>query len=245
MVAVATPAEVEAMASNPNHELTITPVATMHSDFSEKFGIPRQAGLVPELRSVVEFEPDYGTEDFVKGLEGFSHLWLIWGFSKNGSSGTRATVRPPRLGGNEHLGVWATRAPFRPNALGLSCVEIKRIFKGDHGMCIEVAGADLMDGTPIYDVKPYVPLADCKPEAKGGFTTTDAWERLTVEFPDELLEQIPMEKRTALLGVLSEDSRPAYQEDPEREYGIVFAGFNVKFRVQKEILRVFFVEKLA
>lgn len=232
------------MASNPNHELTITPVATMHSDFSEKFGIPRQAGLVPELISIVEFEPDYGTEDFVKGLEGFSHLWLIWGFSKNGSSGTRATVRPPRLGGNEHLGVWATRAPFRPNALGLSCVEIKRIFKGDHGMCIEVAGADLMDGTPIYDVKPYVPLADCKPDAKGGFTTTDAWERLEVRFPENLIAQIPENKREALLGVLAEDPRPAYHEDASREYGISFAGWNVRFMVDRGILTVCSLELL-
>lgn len=223
---------------NAQNTITIEPVAYMRSDFAEKFGIPRQAGLVPELTSVVEFEPEYGTDDFVKGLSGFSHLWLIWGFSENGAVKNRATVRPPRLGGNERLGVWATRAPFRPNPIGLSCVEVRKIYHGPHGICVEVAGADLMDGTPIYDVKPYVPLADCKPEAKGGFTSTREWDRLQVECDEELLAILPSEKRAGLLGVLAEDPRPAYQEDPEREYGITFAGYNVRFTVSEGILMV-------
>ena len=219
--------------------LELRPIAYMHSDFPEKFGIPRQPGLVPELTSVVEFEPEYGTEDFLKGLwPGFSHIWLVWGFSANASSGSRATVRPPRLGGNERLGVWATRSPFRPNPVGLSCVKIREVYRGEKGLCILVEGADLMDGTPIYDIKPYVPLTDCRTEAVGGFTDTVAWKELQVDFPEGLLAVVPEAKRTALIGVLAQDPRPAYQEDPDREYGITFAGVNVRFKVREGILTV-------
>ena len=213
-------------------------VARMESEFPSKFGIPRQSGLVAELRSVIVFEPEYRTPDALRGLEGFSHLWLLWGFHKAQRENWSPTVRPPRLGGNERLGVFATRSPFRPNPLGLSCVRLEGVrLQTPRGPVICVSGADLMDGTPIYDIKPYLPYADCHPEAREGFAP--APERsLKVEISPETEERIPAEKRDALRGVLAWDPRPRYQEDPDRVYGMAFAGMEVKFTVVGETLTV-------
>ncbi len=214
-------------------------IARMKSDFPSKFGIPRQSGLVDELRSTVVFEPAFRTSDALRGIEDFSHLWLIWQFSEAIRQEWSPTVRPPRLGGNTRLGVFATRSPFRPNAIGLSSV---RLLGTEHtsayGTVLHVAGADLMDGTPILDIKPYIPYADAHPEAVGGFTDTAASFLLQVDFPDKLLDAIPQGKRQALLGVLSHDPRPSYQADPERIYGLSFAGCNIRFYVQGSTLHV-------
>ena len=213
-------------------------IARMESDFPEKFGIPRQAGIVEALESRVVFEPAYRNADALRGIEGFSHLWLIWQFSAAVREGWSPTVRPPRLGGNERLGVFATRSPFRPNPLGLSCVRLLRVEQDPkRGPVLVVAGADLMDGTPIYDIKPYLPYADCHPEAAGGFAP-DAGETLRVVFAPGTEEAVPAEKRAALRGVLENDPRPRYQDDPSRVYGLAFAGMNVKFRVENGILTV-------
>ena len=210
---------------------TIRPIATMRSDFPEKFGIPRQAGIVPELESVVVFEPEYRDPEALRGIEGFSHLWLIWQFSEAVTEHFSPTVRPPRLGGNTRMGVFATRSPFRPNGLGLSCVELARAEERPGlGTVLIVRGADLMDGTPIFDVKPYIPYADCHPEAASGFAP-DAGERLRVEIPETLLSKIPADKLSALRGVLANDPRPRYQNDPERVYAMDFAGMAVRFTV--------------
>ena len=190
-------------------------IAHIRSDFSTKFGIPRQSGLVEELEAAVVFEPEYRNEAALRGLEGFSHLWLIWEFSQAKRESWSPTVRPPRLGGNRRLGVFATRSPFRPNPIGLSCVRLLGVdLHTPDGPVIRVAGADLMDGTPIYDVKPYLPYADCKPEALGGFAAQPKQASLTVDFPEELLALVPERKRQALRGVLAQDPRPSYQEDP-------------------------------
>ena len=203
----------------------------------EKFGIPRQSGLVEELTAAVVFEPEYRDPSAFRGLEGFSHLWLIWEFSR--SRGWSPTVRPPRLGGNKRLGVFATRSPFRPNPLGLSCVRLVEVRQDRAlGPVLVVAGADLMDGTPIYDVKPYLPYADCKPDAVGGFAAQPKGADLTVECPPALLDRVPEDKRAALVAVLAQDPRPQYQDDPERVYGMAFAGLEVKFRVAGERLTV-------
>ena len=224
-------------------EYTIRPVAHIESDFPEKFGIPRQALVVAELRARVVFEEEYRNPDALRGIEGFSHLWLIWQFSESVRSEWSPTVRPPRLGGNERMGVFATRSPFRPNALGLSCVRLLGTEKDpEKGTVLLVGGADLMDGTPIYDVKPYVPYADCHPEAACGFAP-DPGARLAVETPPELDKRIPEEKRAALRGVLANDPRPRYQDDPAREYAMSFAGLNVRFRVEGETLIVTEVEQ--
>ena len=218
-------------------------IAHIRSDFSTKFGIPRQSGLVEELEAAVVFEPEYRNEAALRGLEGFSHLWLIWEFSQAKRESWSPTVRPPRLGGNRRLGVFATRSPFRPNPIGLSCVRLLGVdLHTPDGPVIRVAGADLMDGTPIYDVKPYLPYADCKPEALGGFAAQPKQASLTVDFPEELLALVPERKRQALRGVLAQDPRPSYQEDPQRVYGMAFGGLEVKFRVEGERLTVCQVE---
>ena len=223
-------------------EAVIRPIARIRTDFSEKFGIPRQAGIVDELRGEIVFEPEYRREEALRGLEEFSHIWLIWQFSENLDQDWTPTVRPPRLGGNERRGVFATRSPFRPNALGLSCVRLLGIRRdAELGCVLQVAGADLMDGTPIFDIKPYVPYADCKPEASGGFAP-DPGATLTVVIPEELKAKIPKEKREALRGVLENDPRPRYQDDPERRYGLSFGGMEIAFRVNGRTLTVTEVE---
>ena len=212
-------------------EIAMKVIARIHTDFPEKFGVPRQSGLVPALRAKIVFEPEYRNPDALRGIEGFSHLWLIWQFSAAVRDTWSPTVRPPRLGGNERVGVFATRSPFRPNAIGLSCVKLEGVRHEDGlGDVLIVSGADLMDGTPIYDIKPYLPYADCKPEASGGFAPQRG-EALAVDFPAELLSRVPEDKRDALTGVLAQDPRPHYQSDPQRVYGMAFAGLEVRFRV--------------
>ena len=218
---------------------TIKPIAHMKSDFPTKFGIPRQSGLVDELRSTIVFEPEYRNEDALRGLEGFSHIWIIWQFSEAVQEEWSPTVRPPRLGGNQRMGVFATRSPFRPNALGLSCVRILSIEKTEtQGTVICVAGADLMDGTPIFDIKPYVPYSDCHTDAVGGFTNSAAPFLLEVSIPDDLLQKVDTDKRDALIGVLSHDPRPSYQKDADRIYGLSFASYNIRFTVKESKLTV-------
>jgi len=221
----------------------ISPIAYMHSDFPEKFGIPRQAGIVRELESLVVFEPEYRDPEALRGIEGFSHLWLIWQFSAALTERFSPTVRPPRLGGNVRMGVFATRSPFRPNSLGLSCVELKAVeARPGLGTVLVVRGADLMDGTPIFDVKPYIPYADCRPEARGGFAP-DAGATLRVEIPPELLEKIPTDKREALRGVLANDPRPRYQHDAARIYAMDFASLTLRFSVDGDSLHVREIEE--
>lgn len=224
-------------------EHTMKVIATIRSDFPAKFGIPRQSGLVEELRSTVVFTPEYRNADALRGLEGFSHLWLIWEFSEAVRTTWSPTVRPPRLGGNARLGVFATRSPFRPNPIGLSCVRLLELRRdASLGTVLEIAGADLMDGTPIYDIKPYLPYADAHPEAVGGFTEHADAFLLDVDFPQSLLQTVPPEKREALLAVLAHDPRPSYQADPDRIYGMEFAGLNVRFTVHEQTLTVCAVE---
>jgi len=225
---------------------SVNVIARIRSDFSQKFGIPRQSGLVEELEATVVFEPEYRDPEALRGLEGFSHLWLIWEFSKARRETWSPTVRPPRLGGNQRLGVFATRSPFRPNPIGLSCVRLTGVdLHTPDGPVIRVAGADLLDGTPIYDIKPYLPYADCKPEAVGGFASQPKEATLRVDIPAEWRSVIPEEKRAALVGVLAQDPRPPYQQDPERVYGMAFGGLEVQFRVEGERLTVCGVEKKA
>ena len=215
------------------------PIARIRTEFPTKFGVPRQAGLVEGLRAAVVFEPPCRAAEALRGIEGFSHLWLIWEFSENRRTGWSPTVRPPRLGGNQRLGVFATRSPFRPNPLGLSCVKLERVeLSTPDGPVLWVSGADLVDGTPILDVKPYVPYADCRPEAVGGFAGEAPEGRLTVDFPGPLLSQVPEDRREALMGVLAQDPRPPYQDDPDRVYGFGFAGLEVRFRVRDSVLTV-------
>ena len=223
--------------------MEIRQIGHMVSDFSEKFGIPRQSGLVEELESLVVFEPEWRDENALRVIEGFSHVWLIWEFSQARREGWSPTVRPPRLGGNQRMGVFATRSPFRPNPLGLSCVRLLGVEKHPgYGTVLRVGGADLLDGTPIYDVKPYLPLADCHPEALGGFAESTPWHGLEVEIPPALLAKVPADKRRALLAVLAQDPRPSYQADPTRVYGMSFASLQIKFQVQDGILKVVDVE---
>ena len=219
--------------------MDIRPIAHICSDFSEKFGIPRQSGLVEELTAAIVFEPEYQEPSALRGLEGFSHIWLIWEFSRARRENWSPTVRPPRLGGNKRLGVFATRSPFRPNPIGLSCVRLLEIRQDrDQGPVLTVAGADLMNGTPIYDIKPYLPYADCKPDASGGFASQPKGADLAVDCPAELLALVPKAKRSALLAVLAQDPRPPYQNDPDRVYGMTFAGLEIRFRVVEEQLTV-------
>lgn len=220
-------------------EASIQAIARIRSDFPTKFGIPRQSGLVEDLRSTVVFEPEYRNPDALRGIEEFSHLWLIWQFSQAVRQGWSPTVRPPRLGGNTRMGVFATRSPFRPNNLGLSCVRLLGIeHTREYGPVLHVGGADLMDGTPIFDIKPYIPYADAHPEAAGGFTDTAGDFLLDVDFPAELLCLLPEDKRAAALGVLSHDPRPSYQHKPGRVYGLNFAGFDIRFTVEENQLIV-------
>ena len=214
-------------------------IAEIRSDFPTKFGIPRQSGLVPELEATVVFRPEYRVPEALRGIEGYSHLWLLWEFSETRREGWRPTVRPPRLGGNRRVGVFASRSPFRPNPIGLSCVRLLGVEQHPQwGTVLRIAGADLMDGTPLYDIKPYLPHADCRPEATGGFASAPAGETLTVEIPESLRERIPAERQESLRAVLALDPRPHYQNDPERVYGFTFAGLEVRFRVKDDHLTV-------
>ena len=215
-------------------------IATINTDFPSKFGIPRQGGLVDALKATITFEPPFRDASALRGLEGYSHLWLIWLFSESVMDGWSPTVKPPRLGGNRRMGVFATRSPFRPNPLGLTCVKLEGIeLSGPDGPVLHVAGADLMDSTPIFDIKPYIPYADCHPEATGGFTDAIHYERLSVDFPEALLNRIPPDKRRALIEVLAQDPRPGYRHgEAPRRYGVAFAGYDVRFTVSENNLTV-------
>ena len=224
--------------------IPIQVIATMRSDFPTKFGIPRQSGLVEELESTIVFEPEFRNADALRGIEGFSHLWIIWQFSQAVRQEWSPTVRPPRLGGNTRIGVFATRSPFRPNNLGLSCVKLLGVEHTEiDGTVLRVAGADLMNGTPIFDIKPYIPYSDSFSEAIGGFTDTADDFILEVDFPPYLLEILPESKRQAAIGVLSHDPRPSYQRKPDRIYGLTFAGFDIRFTVKDKLLSVCEVTK--
>lgn len=222
----------------------IRPVAKIYTDFPSKFGIPRQSGLVEDLFGEIVFEEEFRDENALKGIEEYSHLWLLWIFSENERSGFSPTVRPPRLGGNKRMGVFATRSPFRPNGIGLSCVRlIKKEKREGKGTVLIVSGADLMNGTPIIDVKPYLPYVDDKPGALGGFSDDVKDYRLNVIFPENLKGILSEEKERGLLSVLSEDPRPSYQADPNRIYGMDFSSYNVKFSVEGEDLKVIEIKK--
>ena len=214
-------------------------IARIRSDFPTKFGIPRQSGRVEELTACIVFEPEYRVREAVKGLEDFSHIWLLWEFSQSIRENWSPTVRPPRLGGNERMGVFATRPPFRPNPVGLSCVKLEKIDLGSkEAPVLIVSGADLMDGTPIYDIKPYLPYVDSHPDAAGGFALQSHEGFLQVNVPSGLLERIPPDRRDALLAVLAQDPRPAYQNTPDRVYGMEYAGFEIRFTVSGHTLTV-------
>ena len=233
--------------------MNIKPIAYFRSPLTSKFGIPRQSGVVEDLIGEIVFEPEYSSPDAIRGLEGFDYIWLIWGFSANKHEQRGLTVRPPRLGGNERLGVFATRSPFRPNPIGLSCVKLvsqndsainesapslRGRAGGEAAMRLFVLGADLMDGTPIYDIKPYIPYADAHPDARGGFTDNNDWQPLEVIIPEEIAKTFTATELSSLKGVLSQDPRPQYHDDPERIYGMPFAGRDVKFKVNGNILMV-------
>ena len=220
-------------------------IARMHSDFASKFGIPRQSGLVDSLHSTIVFEPEFRNPDALRGIEDFSHLWIIWQFSEAVRQGWSPTVRPPRLGGNTRMGVFATRSPFRPNNLGLSSVKLLGVEQTEkYGAVLHVGGADLMDGTPIFDIKPYIAYGDAHPDARGGFTDRAGDFLLNVDFPATLLSRLPEEKRDAAIGVLSHDPRPSYQRQPDRIYVLTFAGFDIRFQVQDNVLTVKEVNKV-
>ena len=231
--------------------MNIKPIAYFRSPLTSKFGIPRQSGVVEDLIGEIVFEPEYSSPDAIRGLEGFDYIWLIWGFSANKHEQRGLTVRPPRLGGNERLGVFATRSPFRPNPIGLSCVKL--VSQNDSAIIesapslrgraggeavLFVLGADLMDGTPIYDIKPYIPYADAHPDARGGFTDNNDWQPLEVIIPEEIANTFSPTELSSLRGVLSQDPRPQYHNDPNRIYGMPFAGRDVKFKVNGNILTV-------
>ncbi len=227
-------------------DVTIQVVARMRSDFPTKFGIPRQSGLVEQLHSTIIFEPEFRNPDALRGIEDFSHLWLIWQFSEAVRAGWSPTVRPPRLGGNTRIGVFATRSPFRPNNLGLSSVKLLGVERTkDFGTVLHVAGADLMDGTPIFDIKPYIPYGDCHTDATGGFTDNAEDFILDVDFPADLLRILPVAKQEAALAVLSHDPRPSYQRAADRIYGLTFAGFDIRFRVEEKTLHVIEVNAIT
>lgn len=214
-------------------------IARVRNDFPTKFGLPRQSGLAESLRSLIVFEKAFRVPEALRGLEAFSHIWLIWGFHQARRDAWSPTVRPPKLGGNTRMGVFATRSPFRPNALGLSCVRLERIVDlGEAGRALLVSGADMMDGTPVYDVKPYLPYADCRPEAVGGFADAHVSDAVPVDFPAALLARVPEDRRAALLEALRQDPRPAYQADDTRVYGMPYAGLDIRFCVQDGVLRV-------
>lgn len=219
------------------------PIAHIHTDFPTKFGVPRQSGLVDRLTSAIVFEPEFRNPDYLRGIEGWSHLWLIWQFHRVAPDDYSPTVLPPKLGGKTRVGVFATRSPFRPNEIGLSSVRLDRVeLHTQDGPVLHISGADLMDGTPIYDIKPYLPYADAHPEALGGFAPSPK-ETIEVKSPPELLQKLPEGQREALLGVLAQDPRPQYQNDPERVYGMSFGGWDVKFRVKDGVLTVLSLAK--
>lgn len=223
--------------------MTLRPIAHIRTDFPEKFGIPRQSGLLPDAEALIVFTEEYRAPEALRGIEGFSHLWLIWQFSENLREGWQPTVRPPRLGGNRRMGVFATRSPFRPNQLGLSSVRLLGVEStARDGMILRVAGADLMDGTPIYDVKPYLTFTDSHPDAVCGFSDPVRDRALTVDFPPDLLERVPVSKRSTLLTLLANDPRPSYQSDPERVYFLSFADLRISFLVRSTRLSVINVE---
>jgi len=225
--------------AHPSGTAVLQAIAYIRNDFPTKFGLPRQSGLIDTLEADIVFEPAYRNPSALRGLEGFSHVWLVWGFSQAVRTAWSPTVRPPRLGGNTRMGVFATRSPYRPNPIGLSCVKLVSITSDSpKGPILRVCGADLMDGTPIWDIKPYLPYADSQPNATGGFTDQQRFHQLDVVFPADLLSKIPAYKRNTLTSVLQGDPRPAYQEDPERTYGFLYAGFDVRFRVAHGTLTV-------
>lgn len=227
------------MNADLNASWAIGPIARIMTDFPSKFGVPRQSGLVRSLTGTVVFEPEYRNAEALRGLEEFSHLWIIWGFSESRKEEWSPVVRPPRLGGNVKKGVFATRSPFRPNALALSVVKIEQIdLSEENGPLIYVSGVDMVDRSPIFDIKPYVPYADSLPDAKGGFTDKLEEKRLKVIFPEHLLSLFPTEKQESIIEVLALDPRPTYQDDPERIYGASFAGFDVRFSVREMELEV-------
>lgn len=213
-------------------------IAHIHTDFPEKFGIPRQSGLVPELKGKIVFEPEYRNPEAVKGLEGFNYIWLLWQFQGVERDNWSATVKPPRLGGKKRMGVFATRSPFRPNPVGLSSVKLEKIELTEEGPVLHVYGVDLKDKTPIYDIKPYLPYADCHPDATEGFAGEVKEYSLQVDFPEELLVRLPEEKRTAIVEVLKQDPRPSTQSEQSKVYGVSFAGYDVRFLVEEDVLKV-------
>ncbi len=223
--------------------VTVEPVAHIHTDFSQKFGIPRQSGRVPSLVGRIVFTPKYRDPSALRGIEGFSHLWLLFDFSEAHTDSWSPTVRPPRLGGNKRMGVFATRSPFRPNNIGLSSVKLLGIEHTDQGDTLLVSGADLLDGTPIYDIKPYIPYADCHPDAVGSYADEMQNHRLQVDFPAALLSLLPADKRQAAIDCLADDPRPSYQDQPDRVYSMAFAGFDIRFTVMGEVVNVVEVER--
>ena len=223
-------------------EIKIYPIAYVRSDYKEKFGIPRQSGRAPSLLSRIVFTEEFRSGDALREIEGFSHLWLLFDFSATREKGYSPTVRPPRLGGNKRVGVFASRSPFRPNHIGLSCVKLVRLEKTNEGATLIVAGADLLDGTPILDIKPYLPYADCQIDATGGYTEDTKWQPLSVRFEEGLLEKIPEEKRAGLCECLEQDPRPSYQDDSTRVYGMAFDIFQIRFIVKENELTVIAIE---
>lgn len=226
-------------------KFTVEPIAHIKSDFSSKFGIPRQSGLVDELEAKIIFESEYRIPEAFRGLEGYSHIWILWQFSECAGKEWSPTVRPPRLGGNKRMGVFASRSPFRPNSIGLSCVKLISIDETEeNGIVLTVSGADLLDGTPIIDIKPYLPYVDAHPEASGGFALQEKEGSLEIDFPPELFAIIPKVKQEALTAVLKQDPRPQYQSDPERIYGLEFAGYDVRFKISGNLLTVVEIKKI-
>jgi len=223
--------------------MNIEPIAVIHTDFQDKFGIPRQSGRVPELMGKIVFFPKYRRKEAFRGISEFSHLWLIFDFSESHTKEWSPTVRPPRLGGNQRIGVFATRSPFRPNPLGLSCVKLERVeHTAEEGTILMVSGVDLLDGTPIYDIKPYIPYTDSRTDAKGSYADELQSYQLKVNFPPELLNIIPKEKQNAVYACLADDPRPSYQNDPERVYHMRFAGYDIHFKVNETILTVIAID---
>ena len=218
---------------------TIEVIAYIETDFPEKFGIPRQSGLVKSLMGKITFEPQYRSEDAVRGLEGYDYIWLLWQFQDTNQDTWNATVKPPRLGGNTSVGVFATRSPYRPNHIGLSSVKLEKISYTHEGPVLYVSGIDLRDNTPIYDIKPYLPYVDSHPDARGGFAREVEDYELQVDFPEELLNCFPVGKRQSIIEVLKQDPRPGYHDDPDRKYGISFAGKDIHFSVKIKILSVY------
>lgn len=214
--------------------MEIKPIAKIITDFPDKFGIPRQSRRISGLIGEIVFEKEYSSEDFIRGIEEYSHIWLIWGFSENTDKSVHATVRPPRLGGNTRVGVFATRSPFRPNHLGISCVELLGTQKREGKTVLKISGADMMSGTPIYDIKPYIAYSDSVADAISGFAEKEKDYRLEVEVPQELLSKLPYDKQNTLIEILADDPRPSYQNDEQRIYGFRFAGYEIKFRVQSK-----------